>query len=126
MSDTFGFDELENEMKNVINNLDKVLEEILEDTATECIAEAQSRSPVLSGALRRSWTHDEVKANGNEKSIQLGSAIEYAQYVEEGYKRGNTYVKGRYMLKDSITIAEKEFKDNVEEAIEKVMGGLKL
>lgn len=122
MSDVSGFNELERAIENMINQLDEGITQVLEETATECIAETQSRTPVKSGDLRRSWTHSEVKTNGTEKYIELGSAIQYAQPVEEGHRQGSGFVEGRHMLKDSITIAERELKGKINNVVSTALG----
>lgn len=122
MSDVSGFDELERAIKQMIDELDEGTTKVLENTATECVGEIQSRTPVKTGDLRRSWTHDDVQTNGDEKYVSLGSALEYAEPVEEGYKRGKTFVDGKHMMKDSISIAEKEFQTKIDNMVSRVIG----
>ena len=122
MSDVSGFDELERAIENMMNELDEGITQVLEETATECIAEAQSRTPVKTGDLRRSWTHGEVKTSGTEKYVELGSAIPYAQLIEDGHRQGNGFVEGRHMLKDSITIAERELKTKINNVVSTALG----
>ncbi|AGX43956.1 HK97 gp10 family phage protein [Clostridium saccharobutylicum] len=122
MNDVSGFDELENAIRQIAEELNEGATQLLEETATECVGEIQSRTPVKTGNLRRSWTYDEVKTNGTEKSVQLGSAVEYAEPVEEGYRRGNTFVEGKHMMKDSISIAQREFQKKVDNMVSRTFG----
>lgn len=122
MSDISGFDELEMAIRLMTEELNIETTKALEETATECVGEIISRTPVKTGNLRRSWTHGDVETSGKEKSIQLGSALEYAEPVEEGYRRGNTFVEGKHMMKDSISIAEKEFQSKIDNIVSRVLG----
>lgn len=123
MSDITGFDELEEVLAEMAYKLDEGISQVLEDAATEIIGETQSRTPVKTGNLRRSWTHGEVEGSGTIKSIKLGSALEYAQAVEEGYKKGSGFIEGKHMLKDSITIGQKELNEKVNDMVGKLFGG---
>lgn len=122
MSDISGFDELEMAIGQMTEELKTETTRALEETATECVGEIQSRTPVKTGNLRRSWTHGDVKTSGNTQSIELGSSLEYAEPVEEGYRRGNTFVEGKHMMKDSISIAEKEFQSKIDNIVSRVLG----
>lgn len=123
MSDISGFIELERAIGQMTEELKTETTRALEEVATECVGEIQSRTPVLTGNLRRSWTHGDVKTSGNTQSIELGSALEYAEPVEEGYRRGNTLVEGKHMMKDSISIAENEFQTKIDNIVSMVFGG---
>lgn len=123
MNDVTGFDELEEVLAEMAYKLDEGIAQVLEDTATEIIGETQSRTPVKTGNLRRSWTHGEIQSNGKEKSIQLGSSLVYAQAIEEGHKQGSGFVEGKHMLKDSITIGQKELNEKVNNMVGKLFGG---
>lgn len=104
MAELEGFDELEKQLEKLINETDIAIDEALEETCTEIIAETKLRTPVDTGNLRRSWTHDSVVKDGNKSSIELGSSVAYAQAVEEGHRQGSGFVQGRFMLKDSIDV----------------------
>lgn len=123
MSDVSGFIELERAITQMTQEMKTETKRALEETATEIIAEAQSRTPVLSGDLRRSWTHDEVKTSGNTQSVELGTAIIYSEPVEEGSRRGNSFVEGKHMLKDSVTIGAREFEAKIDNIVSMVFGG---
>ena len=103
MDNIEGLDELLNDLQRLAGKVDEIIDDSLEETATEIIADTQLNTPVLTGNLRRSWTHSNVESNGNNKSIDLGSSLEYAQAVEQGHRQGSGYVQGKFMLRDSIT-----------------------
>ncbi len=119
MSSTFGFQEFINKINITQKQMSNVINETLEESATECVAEVQVRTPVRTGNLRRSWNHGEVEIENNTHYIEIGSALEYAPAVENGYKQDvgkyipaigkklvKEYVPGKYMLRDSLTIAK--------------------
>ena len=89
-------------MKRVESSIDNIIKESLDETATMVIADTKLNTPVKTGNLKRSWTHGEVKTNGTNKYIEIGSNLNYAQPVEEGHKQGPTFVQGKFMLKKSI------------------------
>ena len=52
--------------------------------------------------LKRSWTHGDVERNGDTYTVEVGSSLIYAPFVEEGHRQGKTFVQGRFMLRDGI------------------------
>ncbi|CAI3535385.1 MAG: HK97 gp10 family phage protein [Clostridium sp.] len=119
MSNTFGFQEFIKKINATQQKIDNAIDETLEESATECVAETQARTPVKTGALRRSWNHSEVKVEGKKHTIEIGSPLEYAPFVENGHKQEKgkyvaaigkklvkEYVPGKHMLQDSLTIAK--------------------
>ncbi|NRT78120.1 HK97 gp10 family phage protein [Clostridium beijerinckii] len=131
-----SFEDLLKEIKNLKAELDEGLMEDLEETATEAIAETQSRTDVVTGNLRRSWTHSEVVVNSNNMSVELGSDLEYAEAYEEGHSQEigkyipaigkrlvKSFVEGKHVLRDSITVANKELDKKVENRLNKVFEG---
>lgn len=119
MSSTFGFQEFIKKINVTQQKIDNAIDETLEESATECVAETQARTPVKTGALRRSWNHGQVKVEGNKHTIEIGSPLEYAPFVENGHKQEKgryvgaigkklvkEYVPGKHMLQDSLTIAK--------------------
>ena len=97
-----GLDVFLRDMGRLANGLDNAINEVLLETADEVIADTKLNTPVKTGTLKRSWTHDNVEHNGNEYTVEVGSSLLYAPFVEEGHRQGNTFVQGRFMLKDSI------------------------
>ena len=103
MSDIKGLDSFLSYMQRVESSIDNIIEESLDETATMVIADTKLNTPVKTGALKRSWTHGNVEHNGDTYTVEVGSSLLYAPFVEEGHRtRGNTFVQGRFMLKDSI------------------------
>ena len=97
-----GLDVFLRDMGRLANGLDNAINEVLLETADEVVADTKLNTPVKTGALKRSWTHDNVEHDGNKYSIEVGSSLLYAPFVEEGHRQGNTFVQGRFMLKDSV------------------------
>lgn len=109
-------DELQNKIKEACI-------ETLEDTATIAVAETQLITPVKNGNLRRSITHGNV--DEKNLTIDIGSSLGYAKWVEEGYnqkagqyvpvlgkKLTGKHINGRWMIRDGITLAEAQM-DNI-------------
>lgn len=100
----------------------------LEDTATIAVGEIKAITPVGYGVLRRSVTHDDVGLDS--MSVNVGSNISYAKYVEEGYtqKEGQyvpvlgkrltgKHIDGRFMIRDGITLAESKMENILQEKL---------
>ena len=121
MSDIKGLDDFLNHIEIVENNIDNIIRESLDETATMVIADTKLNTPVKTGALKRSWTHDNVEHNGDKYTVEVGSSLIYAPFVEEGHRQGNTFVQGRFMLKDSID----KNKDKLQQKINDKLSRLK-
>ena len=116
-----GLDVFLRDMGRLANGLDNAINEVLLETADEVIADTKLNTPVKTGALKRSWTHDNVEHDGNKYSIEVGSSLLYAPFVEEGHRQGSTFVQGRFMLKDSID----KNKDKLQQKINDKLSRLK-
>lgn len=105
--------------------------EALEDTATIAVGEIKAITPVAFGVLRRSMTHGDV--NKYTLSVDVGSNIYYAPYVEEGYtqkeglyvpvlgkKLTGKHIDGRWMIRDGLTIAETQLEGILQQKLEEV------
>ena len=121
MADIDGLDEFLNYLNRVASNVDNIIDESLEETSITVTADTKLNTPVTTGALKRSWTHGEVKTNGTNKSIEIGSNLNYAQPVEEGHKQGSTFVQGKFMLKKSILKNE----DNLQKTLDRKLSELR-
>ena len=121
MSDIKGLDSFLNYIEIVENNIDNIIRESLDETSTMIIADTKLNTPVKTGALKRSWTHDNVECDGNKYSIEVGSSLLYAPYVEEGHRQGSAFVQGRFMLRDSID----KNKDKLQQKINDKLSRLK-
>ena len=102
MADIDGINELLSHIQRLEYSIDNIIKESLDETATMVIADTKLNTPVKTGALRRSWTHDDVKRNGDTYTVEVGSSLLYAAFVEEGHRQGKTFVQGRFMLRDSV------------------------
>ena len=102
MSDIKGLDNFLNYMQRVESSIDNIIKESLDETATMVIADTKLNTPVKTGALKRSWTHDNVEHNGDKYTVEVGSSLIYAPFVEEGHRQGNTTVQSRFIVKNSI------------------------
>lgn len=69
--------------------------EALEEIGLFCTAEAQLRTPVKTGNLRRSITH---KANKDENVVNIGTNVDYAEYVHEGTSKQ----KAQAFIRDAV------------------------
>ena len=122
MSDIKGLDSFLSYMQRVESSIDNIIKESLGETATMVIADTKLNTPVKTGMLKRSWTHGNVEHNGDTYTVEVGSSLLYAPFVEEGHRtRGNTFVQGRFMLKDSID----KNKDKLQQKINDKLSRLK-
>ena len=67
----------------------------------------KDRTPVDTGALKRSWELGDVQGEGQNISVEILNGMEYATYIEYGHRvvRNGVEVgwyEGRFMLKISI------------------------
>ena len=115
-----GLDVFLRDMGRLANGLDNAINEVLLETADEVIADTKLNTPVKTGTLKRSWTHDNVEHDGNKYSVQVGSSVIYAPYVEEGHRQGSTFVQGRFMLKDSIDKNKDKLQQKISEKLDRV------
>lgn len=129
-SNTFGFQDFINKINEQKNLIETAIDETLEESATECVAETQSRTPVKTGNLRRAWTHGKVQVEGNIHYVDITNPLEYAAAIENGHKQQvgryvpaigkrlkASFVSGRHMLRDSLAIAKAELPDRLRRKI---------
>ncbi|SHH36163.1 HK97-gp10 family putative phage morphogenesis protein [Clostridium grantii] len=64
----------------VLAEIDRRKRQILEEIGSLVVAEAQMRTPVLTGDLRRRETHEVI----SNDTVRVGSDVEYDAYVEFG------------------------------------------
>ena len=120
MSDIKGLDDFLNYIEIVENNIDNIIRESLYETATMIIADTKLNTPVKTGSLKRSWTHDNVERDGNKYIAQVGSSVIYAPDVEEGHRQGSSFVQGRFMLKDSIDKNKDKLQQKINDKLDKI------
>ena len=118
MTDTFGFDEFIDALGDLEEDFKQAATQLLEETGDLAVAEAQARTPVDTGTLKRSLARDEVK----DLEVEVGSSIEYAKYVEDGTRKQGA----KHMLKDGVAIAQKHFETEADKMFDKFAGGFKL
>lgn len=122
-----SFEDLLKEIEKKSNQINDIIEEEMEEKATMCVAEIQSRTPVKSGNLRRSMTHGKVELISKVYRVRIGSALPYAQAVEEGHfqevgryvpaigkKLRRSFVPGKHMIGDSIEIYQNELQKSIQ------------
>jgi hypothetical protein len=125
-----SFEDFAKEMQRKFYRVNTIILEEMEEKATMCVAEAQSRTPVKSGNLRRSMTHGQVEKISKIYKVKIGSSLPYAQAVEEGHsqevgryvptigkKLVKSFVLGRHMIGNSIEIYQRELEKSIEERI---------
>lgn len=122
-----SFEDLLKEIEKKSNQINNIIEEEMEEKATMCVAEIQSRTPVKSGNLRRSMTHGKIELISKVYRVRIGSALPYAQAVEEGHfqevgryvpaigkKLRRSFVPGKHMIGDSIEIYQNELQKSIQ------------
>ena len=70
----------------------------------------ESKSYIRTGRLRNSLTHS---VEMNEKAVYIGSAVEYAAYVELGTSR----MRARPYLRPAVTNYTDEYKNLIKQAL---------
>ncbi len=122
-----SFDDFAKEIQRKFRQTNNVIIEEMEEKSTMCVAQIQSRTPVKSGNLRRSMTHSNIKRSGKVYSVRIGSALEYAEAIEDGHyqevgryvpaigkKLVKSFVPGRHMIGDSIDIYQKDLQESIQ------------
>lgn len=125
-----SFEDLLKEIKRKSNQINNIIEEEMEEKSTMCVAEIQANTPVKSGNLRRSMTHGRVELTNKVYTVRIGSALPYAQAVEEGHfqevgryvpaigkKLKRAFVQGKHMIGNSIEIYQKELQESIKDRI---------
>ena len=121
-----SFEEALKEAEMLQEKIENIILEEMEEKSTECVDSIQAVTSVKSGNLKRSMTHEEVERVPEGFSVKIGSPLEYAQAVEEGHTQEvgkyipaigkrlvKSYVPGRHMIGDNITIYQKELEDSI-------------
>ncbi len=81
-------EKLRDHLKQVIDGrvVEKWIEECLRDLAKKHIRKIKQRTPVNTGLLRNSWKISSIKKNGSVYEIEIYTEIEYADFVEKGFR----------------------------------------
>jgi hypothetical protein len=127
-----SFEEMIREAQKAIEQVNNIIVEEMETNATQCVGEAQARTPVLTGNLRRSMTHDEVRREGDTFKVKIGSALEYAEAVEDGHRQKvgqyvptlkkklvKPFIQGKHMIRDSVQLQQPQMVESIKIRIEK-------
>ena len=97
------------------NDFNKFLREFLLEMADRIIARVKrkDRTPVDTGALRRSWELGDIQGSGRNISVEILNGMDYATDIEYGHRivvHGSEvgWYEGRFMLKISIDEVRKQ------------------
>ena len=94
-------------------DFNKFLKEFLIEMAERVIARVKPRTPVDTGALKRSWELGDIQESGQNISVEILNGMDYATNVEYGHRivvNGSEvgWYEGRFMLKTSIDEIRKQ------------------
>ena len=120
MADIKGLDSFLNYIQQVEASIDNIIKGSLEEVATMVVADTKLNTPVKTGMLKRSWTHDNVEHNGDTYTVEIGSSLLYSPFVEAGHRQGSTFVQGRFMLKDGIDKNKDKLQQKISEKLDRV------
>lgn len=125
-----NFEDIRKEMQRKLQQTKDIILDEMEEKSTMCVGEIQSRTPVKSGNLRRSMTHGRIEILNKAYKVRIGSALPYAQAVEEGHfqevgryvpaigkKLKKAFVPGKHMISNSIEIYQKELQKSIQHRI---------
>ena len=97
------------------NDFNKFLREFLLEMAERILTRVKrkDRTPVDTGALRRSWELGDIRGSGKNVSVEILNGMEYATEIEYGHRivvNGSEvgWYEGRFMLKISIDEIRKQ------------------
>lgn len=79
-----GSRELSNKLSRVLSDSDNLIENAINRAALKVSGDAKKNAPVDSGLLRSSIHAKRAERHGNEIVSKVGTAVEYAPYVEFG------------------------------------------
>ena len=127
-----SFEDMIKEAELASRKTEAIIYDEFNNTGIECVAEVKANEPVVTGNLRRSITSSDVKLNGNEYSMTIGSSLEYVKYAEEGHKQEvgkyvpaigkklkKEFVPGNHVIKDSVDLHQSKLIKRIQERVEK-------
>jgi hypothetical protein len=137
---TSGFIELVNKLNDAKILVPNAIDYALEETGGTCVEDTANRSPVKTGTLQASWeiNPDTKQTGGNSEddihSLEIQSNPEiiaihpehpdgeyYPPLIENGFmKKNGEYYVGVHMLKNSVTLAKANLKNNLTKEIKDV------
>ena len=125
-----GLDELLNSLGGMAELLDTGIKTVLNDTADDLVELTKERTNRITGNLQANWEHDTPVKDGEDYIVNIGSNVEYAKFVEEGHRQEvgryvpaigkklkQSFVRGQWMLRDSVTEGEELFQNRLDEVI---------
>ncbi|MED4377982.1 HK97 gp10 family phage protein [Schinkia azotoformans] len=82
------FKQLADRFHHILDNnvVDLFLKEILLDMAKKLVSKTKRKTPVNTGLLRESWQIGHIEQRGNNYMVEVYSEIEYASFVENGFR----------------------------------------
>lgn len=92
-------------VEEVINAKDEALTRALEAIGIQAEGRAKTYCPVDTGRLRGSISHQ--RGSGMDRSVYIGTNVEYAPYVEYGTRKGH---KAHHYLQRSVENHLDEYK----------------
>lgn len=127
-----SFEDLIKEAQKAAKKTEMIVLEEMGNKATECVASIQAETPVKTGALRRSITHDHPKKNKDEYIVKCGSSLVYAKAVEEGHKQDvgkyvpaigkklkKAFISGRHMIQNNVDLYQENLNESIKERVER-------
>lgn len=115
---TFGFEEFDSGLERAKKNFKKDADLLLKETGDEAVTQTQMGTPTDTTTLLRSIARSDV----SNFQVEVGSAIEYAIYVEEG----TVHMKPFFMLRDGVTVASKRFYSEADKLMKYMLKGFEI
>lgn len=127
-----SFEDMIKEAELASRKTEDIIYDEFNNTGIECVAEVKANEPVVTGNLRRSITSSDVKLNGNEYSMTIGSSLEYVQAVEYGHKQEvgryvpaigkklkKEFVPGNHVISDAVDLYQPKLISRIQERVER-------
>lgn len=113
------------EKKASKSDMQKIMTECMSKAIKMVLAGAKNDSPVQTGAMRRAWTSTPIRRSGNKISADVFNPLQYAPHIEYGHrKRGGGFVKGQFMMTNTVNRVEQQYQKLLEKAIAEHFGDL--
>lgn len=115
-----NIDEVKGKLNFLNNNFPSSIKNIMNKIGGMMLKATRMKTPVKTGNLRRKWAIGDVKADGNEASVEIINNAEYAQAVEYGRtKRG--FTQGQFMMKRGMDETEAQVPSIIDAEMQKFM-----
>lgn len=102
----------QNNVKAIENAIDKKLVQALEACGLHAETLAKKTCPVDTGRLHNSITHE---LNEADKSVKIGTNVEYAIYVEQDETKHHNGSTGAHFLRNSIQGKESTYRKIIQQ-----------